>query len=94
MAKTRRLLVENLKLIDVVIEILDARIPKSSQNPEIDEIVKTKPRVVVLNKADLADENLSKEWGRWYNSKGYTNILLIRSRERVLMSLNRRWQKK
>ncbi len=76
MAKTRKLLVENLKLIDVVIEILDARIPKSSQNPEIDEIVKTKPRVVVLNKADLADENLSKEWGRWYNSKGYTNIFI------------------
>jgi ribosome biogenesis GTPase A len=76
MAKTRKLLVENLKLIDVVIEILDARIPKSSQNPEIDEIIKTKPRVVVLNKADLADETLSREWNKWYNSKGYTNIFI------------------
>lgn len=76
MAKTRRLLSENLKLIDVVIELLDARIPKSSKNPEIDEIIKSKPRVVVLNKSDLADENISKEWNKWYNANGYTNIFI------------------
>ena len=76
MAKTRRLLTENLKLIDVVIELLDARIPKSSKNPEIDEIIKLKPRVVVLNKCDLADENISKEWTKWYNDNGYTNIFI------------------
>ena len=55
MAKTRRMLSENLKLIDVVIELLDARIPKSSQNPEINKLMQNKPRVIVLNKSDLAD---------------------------------------
>lgn len=76
MAKTRRLLTENLNLIDVVIEILDARIPGSSKNPEIDEIIKSKPRVVIFNKSDLADEALSREWKKWYNSKGYASIFV------------------
>jgi len=70
MAKTRRLLGDNLKLVDVVVELLDARIPYSSQNPEIDTIVKNKPRVVILNKCDLADEAISNEWKKWYTSKG------------------------
>lgn len=76
MAKTRRILSENLKLVDVVIELLDARIPSSSKNPEIDEIVKNKPRIVVLNKSDLADEAVSRVWNKWYNSKGYANIFI------------------
>lgn len=70
MAKTRRLLAENLKLVDVVVELLDARIPSSSKNPEIDSIVNNKPRLVVLNKSDMADEEVSKEWAKWYKSKG------------------------
>jgi len=76
MAKTRRLLAENLKLVDIVIELLDARIPASSKNPEIDEIIKNKPRVVALNKSDLADGEISKEWSKWYSSQGYTNIFI------------------
>ncbi len=76
MAKTRRILAENLKLIDVVIEILDARIPKSSKNPEIDQVIKDKPRIVVLNKCDLADEKVSQEWSKWYSSRGLTNIFV------------------
>ena len=76
MAKTRRLLQENLKMVDVVVELLDARIPISSKNPEIDEILKNKPRIIVLNKSDLADERISEEWSRWYNSKGYANIFI------------------
>ena len=76
MAKTRRLLADNLKLIDVVIELLDARIPASSKNPEIDSIIGTKPRIAALNKADLADEAISKEWMKWYASKGYTVIFI------------------
>jgi ribosome biogenesis GTPase A len=76
MAKTRRILAENLKLVDVVIELLDARIPRSSKNPEIDQIVKDKPRIAVLNKADLADEAVSKEWSKWYSSKGYSSIFI------------------
>jgi len=61
---------ENLKLVDVVIELLDARIPSSSKNPEIDTIVKNKPRLVVLNKSDLADTAILKEWENWYKKAG------------------------
>lgn len=76
MAKTRRILADNLKMVDVVVELLDARIPISSKNPEIDSIVRNKPKIVVLNKADLADEKVSNEWSRWYNSQGYTSIFI------------------
>lgn len=76
MAKTRRLLADNLKLVDVVIELLDARIPSSSKNPEIDSITGAKPRIAVLNKADLADEAVSREWMKWYSSRGYTVIFI------------------
>jgi ribosome biogenesis GTPase A len=76
MAKTRRMLTENLKMVDVVIELLDARIPKSSKNPEIDEIIKQKPRVIALNKSDLADETVSRQWSKWYNSQGHANIFI------------------
>ena len=76
MAKTRKILAENLKLIDVVIELLDSRIPMSSKNPEIDSIVKQKPRVVVLNKSDLADERVSREWSKWYSENGYSSVFV------------------
>lgn len=62
MKKTRELIQENLKMVDAVIEVIDARIPVSSRNPIIDELVKTKPRIIVLNKSDLADEKLSRQW--------------------------------
>lgn len=70
MAKTRRLIEENLKLIDVVVEILDARIPFSGRNPNFDDIIKNKPRLLVLNKADLADKNRTKQWIEWYAQQG------------------------
>lgn len=62
MAKTRREIKENLKLVDVVIEIRDGRIVSSSANPEVDEITKGKPRIILLNKADLSEEKYNKEW--------------------------------
>ncbi|WP_102400656.1 ribosome biogenesis GTPase YlqF [Haloimpatiens massiliensis] len=62
MAKTRREIKENLKLVDAVIEIRDARIVRSSANPEIEEICKGKPRIILLNKADLAEEKATSEW--------------------------------
>lgn len=62
MAKARRLVQDNLKLVDVVMELLDARIPLSSRNPMIDEIIGSKPRLVVLNKADLADKPITQKW--------------------------------
>lgn len=70
MAKTRRLIKEQLKLVDAVTMILDARIPISSLNPEIDEITEGKPKIVLLNKADLADENTTSRWIKYYNSQG------------------------
>ncbi len=70
MAKTRRLIEENLKYIDVVVEILDARIPYSGRNPNFDDIIKNKPRLLVMNKADLADKNLTDAWINAYKEQG------------------------
>ncbi len=70
MAKTRRMLAENIKMVDVVVELLDARIPKSSQNPEINELTMNKPRVILLNKSDLADPAKNKLWKEWFNQAG------------------------
>lgn len=79
MAKTRRMLTENIKLVDVVVELLDARIPKSSQNPEISELTLNKPRIIILNKSDLADPAKNRLWKDWFNEKGidviYTNSI-------------------
>lgn len=69
MAKTRRLIEENLKMIDVVVEILDARIPFSGRNPHFDDIIKNKPRLLVMNKADLADKDLTNRWIEYYRKK-------------------------
>lgn len=63
MLKTKKQIIEDLKLIDVVIEILDARIPLSSQNPDIQKIINNKKRIVLLNKADLADEKQTRKVG-------------------------------
>lgn len=70
MAKTRRLIEENLKMIDVVVEILDARIPFSGRNPNFDDIIKHKPRLLVMNKADLADRRRTDMWIEWYRKQG------------------------
>jgi len=76
MTKTRRMIAENIKLVDVVIEILDARIPRSSQNPEIDGLVKNKPKVVVLNKSDLSDPSINKEWSDYFFKKGQKVVFI------------------
>lgn len=76
MTKTRRLLTENLKLVDVVVELLDARIPASSKNPEIDSIIMNKPRLILLNKADTADADISRQWSGWYKSRGMQAIFV------------------
>lgn len=70
MARTRRKIQESLSLVDAVIEIVDARIPVSSRNPELDVWVERKPRLIILNKADLADEAATKRWVAWYESRG------------------------
>lgn len=74
MAKTRRLIEENLKMIDVVVEILDSRIPYSGRNPYFNDIIKSKPRLIVMNKSDLSDKELTKVWIEWYKAQGITVI--------------------
>ncbi len=74
MAKTRRMISENLKLVDVVVELLDARLPLSSRNPEIDKLAGVRPRILVLNKADMADSAATQAWLCWFADQGYTAI--------------------
>ena len=70
MTKTRRMMEENLKLVDAVCEILDARIPIASRNPDIDAICGNKPRMVILNRIDLADPHMVKVWSEYFRSQG------------------------
>lgn len=78
MAKTRRLIQEHLKLVDVVVEIRDARIPASSGNPMIEELLGTKPRVILLNKYDMADDEITQKWISYFQSV-HTKVLLTDS---------------
>jgi len=71
MAKTRRMIGEQLKNVDAVCEILDARIPASSRNPDVDGLTAGKPRLVVLNRADLADRELTKTWAAYFREQGW-----------------------
>ena len=75
MAKTKREIAEDLKLIDVVVELLDSRIPLSSQNPDIAELTKGKKKIIVLNKTDLADNIQNEAWKKYFNSKGQVCML-------------------
>lgn len=75
MAKTRRLISDSLKVVDVVIELVDARLPLSSRNPEIDRIVGKRPRILVLNKSDIADPNANSAWLDFFRKKGITAML-------------------
>ena len=71
MTKTRRMIEEDVKLVDAVCEILDARIPIASRNPDIDAICGNKPRMIVLNRIDMADPALTKKWAEHFRAKGY-----------------------
>lgn len=76
MAKTKRQIIEDLKLIDVVIELLDARIPVSSRNPDISQITKNKKRIILLNKSDLSDAEQNSKWLNYYKNNGIPTILV------------------
>ena len=71
MTKARRQMQEDLKLIDLIIELVDARIPLSSRNPDIDELGKNKSRLILLNKSDLADEKYNEQWTTYFQKKGF-----------------------
>lgn len=74
MAKTKRMIKASLSLVDAVVEIIDARIPNSSKNPDLQTLIEGKPRVVILNKCDTADEASVQKWISWYNRQGITAI--------------------
>ena len=76
MAKTKKQIIEDLKLIDIVVEILDARIPISSQNPDIEQYIKDKDRLIVLNKYDLADKEENNRWISYFNKNGIEALLV------------------
>ena len=76
MAKTKRQIIADLKLIDIVVEIIDARIPVSSMNPDIEQYIKNKDRLIVLNKYDLANEEQNKLWVKKFKQKGLESVLV------------------
>ena len=71
MTKTRRMIAEQLKNMDAVCEILDARVPLSSRNPDVEELTKEKPRLIVLNRVDLADPAATRAWNAYFKSRGF-----------------------
>ena len=74
MTKAKRMMQENIKLIDLVIELVDARIPVSSRNPEIDDLGKNKARLILLNKSDLAEDKWNDAWAEYFKEKGYSVV--------------------
>ena len=79
MTKAKRMMQEDIKLIDLIIELVDARVPLSSRNPDIDELGKNKARMILLNKADLADERQNRAWMEYFKGKGYS-VVKVNSR--------------
>lgn len=75
MTKTRRLIEADLKLVDAVVEVIDARIPESSRNPIIDELCAGKPRVIIMNKCDVANESATERWRKYYEKSGFSVIV-------------------
>lgn len=76
MKKTKELLKNNLKLVDVVYELLDSRIPLSSRNPEIDKIINNKPRIVIMNKSDLSNKKVNQDWINYFKNQGIPTVLV------------------
>ena len=79
MAKTRREIVEKLKLIDIVYEVVDARIPFSSRIKDIDDLIKDKPKIIIMTKKDLCDLDKTNKWVEYYKSLGYKVFLVLKS---------------
>lgn len=88
MTKTRRMIEENIRLIDLVIEIADARLPLSSRNPLLDKITASKPKVLVLNKADIADPEINKAWVEYYRKQGVKALLTDSKNGKIFNQIN------
>ena len=85
MKKTKEEIQNNLKLVDIILEIIDARIPESSRNPMLAEIIGQKPRIIIMNKSDLADEEMNKTWVNKFRNEN-TKALLMNSKEKINVS--------
>ena len=88
MAKAKKAMQEDIKLIDVIVELVDARVPYSSKNPDIDTLANGKSRVLVLNKYDLADSRVTDEWVKYYEDKGYFIAKANSKNGKVVKSVN------
>ena len=88
MTKARRMMQENIKLIDLIIELVDARAPLSSRNPDIDELGKGKSRLILLNKSDLADDRYNEEWKDYFQSRGFLVLKVNSQRGTGLKAVN------
>ena len=84
MAKTKREIKENIDLIDIVYEVIDSRIPLSSKNKDVDNLIKNKPRILIMTKYDLCDEEKTKVWKKHYESLGYKVVLLDLIKKRII----------
>ena len=89
MAKARREAEEKLKLVDLVIELVDARIPESSRNPMIAEIIGQKPSILVLNKKDLADKQMTQAWLSYYQDQGQVALAIDAQHQKGLKALQK-----
>lgn len=88
MTKAKRMMQENIKLIDLVIELVDARVPISSRNPDIDELGKNKARLILLNKSDLAEEKLNDAWMEYFKELGYSVVKVNAKKGSGIKSIN------
>lgn len=84
MTKAKRAMQEDIKLVDMVIELVDARVPMSSRNPDIDKLANNKSRVIILNKSDMSDERMNQVWAAYFKEKGYY-VLTLDSRSRGIV---------
>ncbi|MCI1903740.1 MAG: ribosome biogenesis GTPase YlqF [Enterococcaceae bacterium] len=87
MAKAKRQVQENLKHVDIVYELVDARLPRSSQNPLLDEIIQAKPRLLILNKKDLADPSMTRAWEEYFAASGISSLALDSKKQQSAKSI-------
>ena len=89
MAKARRQVSENLKLVDIIFELVDARLPLSSRNPMIDEVINQKPRLLILNKHDMADETETRRWLAYFEERGHKAVAINSFEGKNLQAVNK-----
>ena len=89
MAKARREVTEKLKLVDIIFELVDARLPLSSRNPMIDQVINQKPRLLILNKQDMADEGETRKWLAYFEERGHKAVAINSFEGKNLQAVNK-----